>query len=254
MENGMSVEEQEQGVTPDETGVPDEQETAEPVEGDDGDQGDGDEGEDEQAGEPPAEPAQPASMSPEQFEKRATSAETRFKTYASAIGKLYEEDAQYLTPCPLCPDQHKGFVDVRHAGRVPKEIQDAIRMYFGIAREQDYAHSQVHRTCPQCEGKGKVATGSNVPEHATVICPDCGGRGYVGPQTVAATNGHAVTGPTVLGLELPETQARDDVDEWNEPRILPDGRENPNFGRMPNRKILVEPYGVTAGLNALSGA
>lgn len=229
-------------------------ETTEPIEGDDADQ---DDNEDEDGdGHEPEIQAQtpPASLTPEQFEKRARSAETRFKTYAAGITKLFEEDAVHLTPCPLCPDQHKGFVDVRYAGMVPKEIQDAVRMFFGIAREQDYAHSQVHRTCPQCEGKGKVSTGSTVPDHATVTCPDCGGRGYIGPQSAAPANGHVVTGPTVLGLELPETQAREDVDEWNEPRILPDGRENPNFGKMPNRKILVEPWGVTAGLNALSGA
>ena len=41
-----------------------------------------------------------------------------------------------------------------------------------------------------------------------------------------------------------------DVDEWGEPMILPDGRENPNYGRMPHRKILVEPYGMTANLRA----
>jgi hypothetical protein len=41
-----------------------------------------------------------------------------------------------------------------------------------------------------------------------------------------------------------------DVDEWQEPRILPDGRENPNYGMMPHRKMLVEPWGVTAGLRA----
>ena len=40
------------------------------------------------------------------------------------------------------------------------------------------------------------------------------------------------------------------MDEWGEPMILPDGRENPNYGRMPHRKMLVEPYGVTANLRA----
>jgi hypothetical protein len=56
----------------------------------------------------------------------------------------------------------------------------------------------------------------------------------------------------VYGHEPVATMAYDEVDEWDEPRILPDGRENPNFGKMPNRKIPVEPWGVTAGLNAMS--
>ena len=40
----------------------------------------------------------------------------------------------------------------------------------------------------------------------------------------------------------------------NEPRILPDGRQNPNFGKWPQYKIQVAPYGVTAGLNAVASA
>lgn len=236
-----------------------EQEPQEPVvepetpEEDEHDESEHDEQEDEPASTPEDAP-QPAQhgLTPEGLEKRARSAEKRFETYERGILGLYEEEAERLVRCPLCPDQHKGLVHLDHAGLVPQDIADAVKMYLGIAREQNYEPSHTHRTCEECEGKGKVATGSQVPGHETILCPDCGGRGYVGPPAPAAAPLTAVTGPSVLGLEVEPTQAREDVDEWGEPRILPDGRENPNFGRMPNRKILVEPWGQTAGLNALS--
>lgn len=197
------------------------------------------------------EPA-PHGLTPEALEKRARNAEQRFERYAKGLADLYEEESLRWLPCPLCPDQFKGFVSMDDAGRVPQEVQEAVKMFLGIAREQDYSHSTSHRTCPECEGKGKVATGSTVPGNETISCPNCLGKGYVGPPVAAPSPNGNVTGPTVLGAEVVPSQAREDVDEWDEPRILPDGRENPNFGRMPNRKILVEPYGVTAGLNALS--
>jgi hypothetical protein len=191
-------------------------------------------------------------VTPEQLEAAAKKTATSFKTYTNAVNRNYDGLPVALVECPLCPDQHKGFVDAHAAGYVPQEIQEAVKMYFGIAREQDYAASPYLHRCSSCEGKGKVSTGSTVPEHATIRCETCHGKGYEGTVPGAPTNGIVETGPTVFGHEMPVTQAFDDVDEWDEPRILPDGRENPNFGKMPNRKILVEPWGVTAGLNAMS--
>lgn len=191
-------------------------------------------------------------VTPEDLDKANKQSITRFKVYANSITGYYEGLPVTLFECPLCPDQHKGFVDMRQAGRIPQEIQDAVRGYFGIAREQNYAHTSLYHTCETCEGKGKVATGSTVPEHQTVICPACGGRGYESLERQGVPVASVLTGPTVYTPEAPATQAYDEVDEWDEPRILPDGRENPNFGKMPNRKIPVEPWGQTAGLNALS--
>lgn len=191
-------------------------------------------------------------VTPEQLEAAAKKTGTSFKTYTNAVMRNYDGLPVALVECPLCPDQHKGYVDAHAAGYVPQEIQEAVRLYFGIAREQDYEPSPYLHRCDDCQGKGKVSTGSTVPEHATIQCGSCGGRGYVGNVPQANGSESVVTGPTVYTPDIPATQAYDEVDEWDEPRILPDGRENPNFGKMPNRKILVEPWGVTAGLNAMS--
>lgn len=201
--------------------------------------------------ETPAPQAPPPSETPEALEKRAKSGEQRFQRYGRGIEELYEGTSTRLVGCPLCPDQHKGFVDLNFAGRIPEEVQANVKMYLGLAREIEYKPSRKYHTCAECEGEGKVDTGSHVATQKTISCDECNGRGYVPPPGPAPQNG--LTGPTTYTPEQLEqfVQARDDVDEWNEPRILPDGRENPNFGRMPNRKILVEPWGVTAGLNVL---
>lgn len=210
-------------------------------------------GEDDEQPETPGQPDDGNDhITPEQLEARAKRTETSFKTYARAVERNYEDDFQYLAECILCPDQHKGFLDVRSAGFVPQEIQDSVNMYFGITREQNYELDTDYTECPKCKGKGKVALPTHVAGKDTMECRRCGGRGYLPPADAAPSNGHVETGPMVYGLEPPVTQAFDEVDEWDEPRILPDGRENPNFGKMPNRKIPVEPWGQTAGLNALS--
>ena len=204
---------------------------------------------------PPLTP-QPAGrhMTPEALEKRAKSAETRFATYARGVRGLYEDEAENLLDCPLCPTFHKGMVDARFAGMLPEDVADAVRYYLGVAREKVYKLSRTHTMCGECDGEGKVQTGSHVPGHAAITCTNCKGYGYMPPpastQTIAP-NGTVQVSPEAITEAL---QSQEDVDEWGEPRILPDGRENPNFGRMPNRKILVEPYGVTANLNAHSVA
>lgn len=201
---------------------------------------------------PADEPDEPVShgATPEEWEARFKKSDQRFGTYERAVYGIFEDDAHDLIPCPLCLGAVRGFVDKNAAGRVPPEQADLVKHFLGLARPIEYPHSSQHRTCPECDGTGRVTTGSKVPGQENIGCGACNERGWLGPA-VAPSNGHTelpegVTGPTVFGVET----SQEDVDEWNEPRILPDGRQNPNFGKMPHRKILVEPWGITAGLTA----
>lgn len=192
----------------------------------------------------------PVGLTPELLEKRSRSAEKRFETYERGIRGLYDEEAANFLPCPLCPSDHKGLVDVRFAGRIPDEIEADVKAYLGLARPVELRQSTRTRECPSCGGEGDVLSGSKKATQKIKPCEDCKGYGFVPPPGEAQGNG--MTGPTQFSPETLERvlQEPDDRDEWGEPRILPDGRENPNFGRMPNRKVLVDPWGVTAGLSA----
>lgn len=227
-----------------------EPETDEPGEGDEPEQGD--EADEEDA--PAAPPAPPPGPTPESLEKRARSAETRFATYARGVRSLYEDEAENLLDCPLCPTFHKGMIDARFAGHLPEDVVDAVKFYLGFAREQEYAADPGTSACSTCQGKGKTKTGSTVPGQETRTCQACRGYGYTPPPTTTQTSTNGVTNTSVDQIAEAVLQTSEDRDEWGEPRILPDGRENPNFGKMPNRKIPVEPYGVTANLSPMDAA
>lgn len=173
-----------------------------------------------------------------------------FTTYQRAIERELGDDAEQYVPCPLCLATPRGFVHPAEAGRVPAEQADIVKHFLGLARPVDYPASSQHRRCQECDGLGKVATGSAVAGKETIMCGVCSGNGFVGPAPLvplAAANGsEGVTGPSVFGAEtLPA-----DRDEWDQPRLLPNGHDNPNYGRMPNHWIQVEPWGDTRGLTA----
>ena len=208
---------------------------------------------DEPEAEPDDEPA-PAGPSPEEIEARVKTVGRSFATYSRKVFETYDDQAHDLVECLLCPDMHKGFLNVNDAGRVPKEIVENVQTFLGIVREKDYAQLPGFQACPTCHGEGKGATGSNVPGKSVVTCPDCMGAGYRGP-VATQRNGHTdqdetLSGPLVHGIEpLPG-----DRDEWDQPRILPDGRENPNYGRTPKYWVEVAPWGETRGLTAQDAA
>lgn len=204
--------------------------------------------------EPPeeTEPAEASGLTQRDWEKRFEKAEKAFEVYARRIGVIFEDDAVQLIPFPLGQAAPLGFIHRDEAGRVPDEIKSAVLQYIGLPREQDYADDPETHTCDRCQGKGKTKTGSLVAEYATQTCPTCKGRGAVGLAYAGApseTNGH-VDEPFTLAQETNKETA--DADDWGQPRLLPDGRDNPNYGRMPSYWVEVEPWGKTQNLNALS--
>ena len=194
------------------------------------------------------EPEQPASDV--YWESRFKKAESAFKTYSNRISVIWEDDAVNLVPFGLSPSAPPGFIDPRDAGHIDDVTKRTVLEFVGIASEVSYKEDGDVRQCPRCEGLGKTSTGSRVPGKETRQCPSCLGYGFA-PPPGATSNG--AQGPEVLLAPVTDDFASfpaDELDAWQEPRILPDGRENPNFGKMPQFKILVEPWGTTAGLTA----
>jgi hypothetical protein len=179
----------------------------------------------------------------------------RAKTYASAVSSLLGEHALELALCPLCTEGPTPmFVNLHDAGRVPDPIVDNVKVYLGFAREQDYKASSETQTCGTCEGRGKVMTGSHVPGNETAACPNCKGYGYTPPPGAGAPAVAAVVAPHAPAGEAAVPVSDPDIDTLGEPRILPDGRPNPNFQKWPQYKVHVDPWGVTAGLTAQDAA
>lgn len=204
--------------------------------------------------EPEPEPAPPAPQqngpTQQEVERALKQIDTAATTYAKKVLSVIPEGVAHLEPCPLCSDTIPAFVDLDRAGRLPEDQKQAVMIYLGYAREQEYEPDPSTENCSVCKGKGKTATGSLVPGNDTRRCTNCQGFGYYPPpgsgvgSAPAVEPEHAPIGDPSQAIAVPE------VDPTGEPRILPDGRENPNYMKWPQAKVQVPPWGVTMGLTA----
>ena len=204
----------------------------------------------EQAPEAPPE-GQP--KEPQQDEERQEAfkrIDASFKTFSRNVEKQLADEITDWLFCPLCAaGAVPGYVNRHDLGRVPEEVQANVKTFLGYARETDYPAAKGINQCEGCDGLGKVSTGSRVAEHMTVTCPDCKGYGFTPPPGVAhAGNGVASTPAESVAEALSDLDTPD-RDNWGEPRVLPDGTLNDNFGKMPQFKTVHPVYGVTANLS-----
>lgn len=197
----------------------------------------------------PAPAAEPATDM--QAEATFRDLEKAAKQHRTRVANILSEESYGLVECPLCiASPVPGMVNVNDAGNLHPDHKALVMHFLGVAREIAYAPDPDVTECPGCHGEGKTQTGSKVPQFATHECPQCRGFGYYPPPTLGVkpdANG-ATHELRPSDFEPPLEHA--DVDNWGEPRILPDGRENPNYGRQPQFKIPVPPWGVTANLTA----
>ncbi len=159
-----------------------------------------------------------------------------FETYARAVGKHYEEDANGLQRCPLCPDNFPGFVLPEDAGLMPQAIKDAVQLFLGVPRAANYQTDATKPACDTCQGLGKVKTGSKVPGQDILMCATCSGKGWVGAGFVYSAGSDATAPQPVAVASNGEAVQPADVDAFGSPRLLDTGMENPNYGRMPQYK------------------
>lgn len=210
-------------------------------------------GEDAPAEDAPPEPEPEPEAEPQGDEERTEAfrkIDGSFKTYSRNVEKQLSEEITDWLYCPLCASGAvPGYVNRHDMGRVPEEVQANVKTFFGLARETDYQSAPGITTCTDCGGLGKVSTGSRVAEHATITCPTCKGYGYTPPPGVHTGNGHATGSQAQQVTEALAELDTPDRDNWGEPRILPDGTLNDNFGKMPQFKTVHPVYGVTANLS-----
>ena len=135
----------------------------------------------ETAADEPAEASVPQGPTPEEWEDRFKTIRARFNTYTRAVGKVLEEDATDLLPCPLCEGAVPGFVNGHDAGRVADETLGAVQAFIGYEAPRKLNKSRLNTRCVECGGEGKLDTDSLVPEFSERVCDGCNGFGYRGP-------------------------------------------------------------------------
>jgi hypothetical protein len=173
-------------------------------------------------------------LSPEELEKRSQKIDKAWDTYARAVGRILEEDANDLVPLYISPSAPPGFLSPYDAGRVPDEVKKPLLDFLGVVQEADYPLDPMKVACDLCKGMGKTSTESHVPAYSVLVCRVCNGTGLK-PDAQAIMDGAAKLQPVLVpaGLDAPEPPPAD-VDNWNTPRLTPDGMPNPNYGKQPS--------------------
>jgi len=222
----------------------------EPVVDDDPDQDEGDEEEaaaEEEAAPEPSEDE--AALENEDRAKAFKKIDASFTTYRNAAERNLADEWPDWLYCPLCASGSvPGFLNRHDLGRVPDEVTANVQTFLGFAREQEYLQGPGLSTCQACDGRTKVKTGATAGEHMTITCPICKGYGYTPPPGAAAPgNGTAPDVAELVAANIAELDVPD-RDNWGEPRVLPDGTLNSNYGKMPQFKSVHPTYGVTAQL------
>lgn len=230
-------------VEPDEGGAEAEEDEAEAVE----------EEESAPQAEPEPEPEDDADrlLSEQKREKAYAAVERSWKTYTAAIERNLGDETKDWLGCPMCAaNMIPGHVHRDQLGAFPDEVAANVKYALGLAREQEYEQARNLDTCGDCRGLGKVKTGSQVGNYMTITCPRCKGHGYFPPPGAASSgNGTAtVSVPAEVAISFDHTDP--DRDAWGEPRVLPDGTLNDNFGKMPQFKQPHPVYGITANLTS----
>lgn len=164
-----------------------------------------------------------------QLEKEATRHANRVSEIMGAMG-------QTLVPCELCDETTPGFHWPAEMVPPSDDLRGRLLAVLRNPPEPGLRESPHTATCPDCDGWGKVLSGSRVADNKRIVCPTCKGNGYTvkGVQTAPDLLDTAPRPAIVAAPDVDTPQADSDV--WGSPRLLDDGQENPNFGKMPNYK------------------
>jgi len=228
---------------------PQEPET-EPVVDDDPDQDEGAEEEEAEETTPEPEPSEDATaLENEDRAKAFKKIDASFTTYRNAAERNLADEWPDWLYCPLCAaGSVPGFLNRHDLGRVPDEVVANVQTFLGFAREKNYKQHPGLNTCQVCGGETKVETGAKAGDYIVIPCDNCNGYGYTPPPTKATqANGSAPDVSELVRENLAELETPD-RDNWGEPRVLPDGTLNANYGKMPQFKTVHPTYGVTAQL------
>ena len=195
---------------------PDEQPNEEPTQPQEPDEG----AEEEEAGEETHDedgtegelPPQPEGLSEKEVEKRNQALDKEAIRHANRVRDIVGDDAEALIPCELCLPIVPGF----RFEYIPDEQRAAVMLAIGMASDADYLQAPGTERCPDCNGKGKGKTTSQVPGQEFVVCLNCKGRGWIGeranalepqvPAIAPVANGETVTAPIPASPEVEEAK------------------------------------------------
>lgn len=171
-----------------------------------GEQGDGEEEQEQEQGEPGV--AEARYLSEKDLEKRLDRMYRENERHRGRVAEIMEEDAVHLIPCPVCMDAFHGWIFDPANAPLEQGQRDRMMQLLGLDDFEDIPAAPWAVTCPDCNGHGKVKTGSRREGREITGCLTCNEAGWLNRSGTPAANGHRetaettqVTGPTVYNRE-----------------------------------------------------
>ena len=147
------------------------------------------------------------------------------RRHEKALEKLHGADWDAYGLCPLCIGD--GFLLPHPAGSLPAEQWEAIRALAGQLIPPDYQTAKDVDVCQDCQGWGRVITGSKAEGHETKLCSTCSGNGYT-PKGTQYAPVSIPSAPSFPGMTAPLNGNENlPKDEWGRPA------GHPRFGISP---------------------
>jgi hypothetical protein len=197
--------------------------------------------------EPPSEPesdVQPEELLPlseRELERAAKKLDAAAKRWRAQVAEFVEMTGQSLianeTDLDFCP----GYVFHPQVKPLDEEQAQFARVLLGDPIEPAFAQDQDSHACQDCEGWGRVKTGSKVAGENVIRCRRCRGHGYITShpyeqETPIALNGGGEPANVIL-----TEQEQSDADAWGTPRSHPDWGKSPQY-RAPGWQAALEAY------------
>lgn len=179
------------------------------IEGDDADEGDGEGGEGGEDGEQEQQ-SQGRALTEKEIDVRGQRLDKENVRHATRVSDIMADDAPNLIPCPVCMDGIAGWVFLPEVQALPDESIARIRQVIGLPDYGNFEYATWAAQCPECKGKGKVKTYSDVPGREVTGCLRCNEAGWINLNVEQNGNAQlapeapAVTGPTVYGSGDPD--------------------------------------------------
>jgi hypothetical protein len=186
--------------------------------------------------EQPEAPPAPEGMSIEELEKVRTKLDTSANTWRRRVNDLLGDEADMLVACELCDPLLPGFHFPAELEAPRDELHARLLDVLRAPAAPEYRPDPFTVECGTCGGWGKTLTKGHVAGKTERVCPTCKGLGFQSPDTPAADPSNGATANVAFDLPNEEPLVSDGTDVWGSPKLLPDGQENPNYGKMPQYK------------------
>jgi hypothetical protein len=199
----------------------------------------------EAKGEEPVEPAEPpepaseepsdvqpeaaAQMSEREFERAAKKLDAAAKRWRAQVAEFVETTGQSLianeTDLDFCP----GYVFHPQVRPLDEEQAQFARVLLGDPIEPAFVQDLLSHACEDCEGWGRVKTGSKVATQNVIRCHRCNGHGYISTRGYEQEAPIAVNGGGEPANVVLSEQEQSGEDAWGTPRSHPDWGKAPQY-------------------------